>query len=359
MIFRMQNTKAARHFRGANGDYIRSVLFFILCLTIGCTTNTRKNIQDSETSIERTTEKGPVQLTVQISPSAPRLSDIVEMAIIVATESDVEIKPPSFGQAVGDFLIRDYSEVSDTIEESDRATRPIVRKFRYRLEPVHAGKHLIRAIAIEFIDSRPASENRGKTATIESEPIEVEITSELGDKIPNLADLAPMEAPQSLARSTASNWLWLAVPIALLALSLAWFLRRRTAAVVETIVFSPSEIAHTALAALLAEDLPSKNRFQEFYLRLTGIVRNYIEGTTGVRAPEQTTEEFLRAMRLRNLFQAEQSNRLKEFLEAADMVKFAGQQPGSEQIELSIGRAREFVDMQTPVFLPSSPIGAN
>ena len=42
----------------------------------------------------------------------------------------------------------------------------------------------------------------------------------------------------------------------------------------------------------------------------------------------------------------EQSHRLKEFLEAADMVKYAGQRPDALQIDTSIARAKEFIDMK-------------
>ncbi|MFY8199210.1 MAG: hypothetical protein ACOVLE_00965, partial [Pirellula staleyi] len=68
----------------------------------------------------------------------------------------------------------------------------------------------------------------------------------------------------------------------------------------------------------------------------------------GIHAPEQTTEEFLRDTRTNEYFAADQSLRLKEFLEAADMVKYAGQQPDNVQVELSILRAREFIAMKTP-----------
>ena len=78
---------------------------------------------------------------------------------------------------------------------------------------------------------------------------------------------------------------------------------------------------------LLAENLPARGLVKEFYLRLTGIVRQYVEDTTGIRAPEQTTEEFLRDMRSRAAFPPERSVRLAEFLEAADLIKYAGQQP--------------------------------
>ena len=97
---------------------------------------------------------------------------------------------------------------------------------------------------------------------------------------------------------------------------------------------------------MLAEDLPGRGLIKEFYLRLTGIVRQYVEDTTGIRAPEQTTEEFLRDMRSRQVFPRERSGRLAEFLEAADLIKYAGQQPQEGQIDEAISRAREFVSLQ-------------
>ena len=75
-------------------------------------------------TLERVTEKGPVKLVVRVvTPREPRLSDVVEMDVEVTAQPDVEIKPPEFGQAVGDFLVRDYSERKDPIDVLDRAKR--------------------------------------------------------------------------------------------------------------------------------------------------------------------------------------------------------------------------------------------
>ena len=123
-------------------------------------------------------------------------------------------------------------------------------------------------------------------------------------------------------------------------------LRRRKHRPVEPRRLTPEEIAQAALAGLLAENLPGRGLVKEFYLRLTGIVRQYVEDTTGIRAPEQTTEEFLRDMRSRAVFPPERSARLAEFLEAADLVKYAGQQPGQDQLDESIARAHEFVNLK-------------
>ena len=62
-------------------------------------------------------------------------------------------------------------------------------------------------------------------------------------------------------------------------------------------------------------------------------------------------------MRTREIFPADRSARLKEFLEAADMVKYAGQQPDEDQIELSIVRAREFIDLP-PATIPAHSLSS-
>jgi hypothetical protein len=288
-------------------------------------------------AIERRAVKGPVKLFVRVWPREPRLSDLVEMDVTVESQPGVEIKPPAFGQAVGDFLIRDYSE---------RRPEPgagNVRRFHYQLEPAHTGKHLIHAVSVEFVDKRQSTEGKGEPALIESDPLELNVTSELGDQAPSLANLEPMLQPEDVPRSYRFAWLLLAGVAAVLVTLAVLTQRRRKRRPVPVKRQAPEEIAQAALAQLLAEDLPARGLFKEFYLRLTGIVRQYVEDTTGIRAPEQTTEEFLRDMRARAVFPAERSVRLAEFLEAADLIKYAGQQPVEGQVDEAISRAHEFV----------------
>lgn len=291
-----------------------------------------------------------MKLFVRVSPREPRLSDLVEMDVVVESQPDVEIKPPAFGQAVGDFIVRDYSE------RPAEAGAGNVRRFHYELEPAHAGKHLIRSVSIEFIDKRPNSERRGEPSRIETDPLEVNVTSELGNEVPSLANLEPMVPPRPVPHYSVIGWVLgaiVAVVMAILAAVMMW--RRRKRRPVEPPRRTPEEIAGEALALLLAENLPARGLVKEFYLRLTGIVRQYVEDTTGIRAPEQTTEEFLRDMRSRAVFPRERSARLAEFLEAADLVKYAGQQPHEGQIDDAIARAHEFVNLKTS----PAPVPAN
>lgn len=318
----------------------QNLLLFLLLL-FGCSGSTQPvDVSVEKQVLSRVSEKGPVRMTVRVSPPEPRLSDLVNFEIEVVAPEQIEIKAPTFANAVGDFVVRDYHEDSSgTASESKERTR----KFRYELEPVHSGTHLIRSIVIEFVDHRDSSEEKDKVATIASDPIEVKVSSMLDDQVPDLGQLEGMLPPQPLEENHRYWWVCgLLLSIVLLLLAFR-FLRRREPRLANERKRSPEEIAREALVGLLAEDLPRQGLFKDFYVRLTGIVRVYIEETTGLKAPEQTTEEFLREMRTRATFAAERSIQLQEFLEAADMVKYAGQQPGNDQIEISILRAKEFI----------------
>jgi hypothetical protein len=326
--------------RGVSMILGRSLLLLLMLLP-GCSRSTQTvGVDVGKDGISRVSEKGPVRMTVRVSPPEPRLSDLVNLEIEVVGPEQIEIKAPTFGNAVGDFVVRDYHEDSaGASSESKEQTR----KFRYGLEPVHSGIHLIRSVVIEFVDHRDSSEEKDKFATIASDPIEVKVSTMLDDQVPDLGQLEGMLPPQPLEENQRYWWVWVVLVAIVLLLTAFEFLQRRKSPVATERKRSPEEIASESLAALLAQDLPRQGLFKDFYVRLTGLVRVYIEETTGLRAPEQTTEEFLREMRTRSTFSAERSIQLQEFLEAADMVKYAGQQPGSDQVEVSIRRAQEFI----------------
>ena len=224
-----------------------------MVLLAGCGVMGRKDgasPSQSGNAIERSAEKGPVKLFVRVSPREPRLSDLVEMDVTVESQPDVEIKPPAFGQAVGDFLIRDYSE------RPAEAGAGNVRRFHYQLEPAHAGKHLIRSVSIEFVDKRPNSERRGEPALIETDPLEVNVTSELGDEAPSLANLEPMLPPRPVPQTSAIGWLVAAGVAVLLAILGVVALRRRKRRPIEPRRQTPEEIAQAALALLAGGESP-------------------------------------------------------------------------------------------------------
>ncbi len=90
----------------------------------------------------------------------------------------------------------------------------------------------------------------------------------------------------------------------------------------------PHSRALAALDSLLADRLPESGRVEPFFVRLSEIARHYVEGRFGVRAPEQTTEEFLVELGTGVTGGlGPQRGLLRSFLERADLVKFARDVP--------------------------------
>lgn len=290
--------------------------------------------------LEKSTEKGPVKLTVRITPKEPRLSDLLQFDVIVTAPADVTIKAPPFGKSVGEFLINDYNEKTLKSEKDSHT-----QQFHYVLEPQHTGRHLVRSIGVEFTAKGDAT----KSGYIEAEPLDVNVTSPEEANAADLGNLAPMNTPVELPWRLPPVWVLVLVAVGACGViaALVYWRTRRVKTIEKVVYKSPEQIAKEELAALLAENLPARGLFKDFYVRLTGIVRRYIEATTGLRAPEQTTEEFLRDMHFRKVFPPERAEQLASFLEAADMVKYAGLQPGQRQVEEAIARAQEFVGLSS------------
>lgn len=86
------------------------------------------------------------------------------------------------------------------------------------------------------------------------------------------------------------------------------------------------EKALRELTTLEAESLWQKGEVKEYYVRLTDILRNYIEERFNVPALERTTDELTAAAN-GHIELAFQSQRLYSILSTADMAKFARAQP--------------------------------
>ena len=281
-------------------------------------------------------ERGPVTVSIEVAPNPARLSDEPTLTLTIESKQGVRVEKPPFGDGIGDFLIRGFHEPLPEFRDD----REIIRQV-YTLEPTRTGSLLIDPISIVFHDERP--EGDGKAHRVETEAIEVAIDSVVEAEMASLDDLAEMAEPVPIDRPGVPAWVWVtgvAIAGAIAALMVWWFSRRRRQAA--EYVPTPYEIAMRELAALEKAD-SGKCEVKQFYVQLTGIVRRYIEQTTSVHAAEQTTEEFLREITGSERFERAQRDRLKSFLESADLVKFAAHQPTANDVEEALSRARDFI----------------
>ena len=115
----------------------------------------------------------------------------------------------------------------------------------------------------------------------------------------------------------------------------------------ETMVLkSPDEIAIEALEALFDTNLIQKGMVKEYYIRISDILRRYIEAKFKVVALDKTTWELYQEMRLKRINRAH-SDKIRDFLEDCDLVKFAKYVPAQNEIDDIYNKAKEIVKVTT------------
>lgn len=136
-------------------------------------------------------------------------------------------------------------------------------------------------------------------------------------------DIRPIKPPVTIRNPWAiAAWAGGAVVVLwIIGLLLAWFFRRR--AIIKATPIPPHVRARDRIdAALLLINDP-----RAFCIEVSNAVRVYLEERFNLRAPERTTEEFLRDLQSTNHLSREQKGSLVVFLERCDLVKFAKFEP--------------------------------
>jgi hypothetical protein len=129
---------------------------------------------------------------------------------------------------------------------------------------------------------------------------------------------------------------------------LIWYLRRRKK---NKPLFGPPKpeipahiIAFRELRELADEKLWQKSEFKQYYTRLTGVIRHYMERRYGIQAMEMTSHEILEEWKLSGENTGDLDEKLNGLLNLADLVKFAKQKPVASENEENMERAYDFVE---------------
>lgn len=111
----------------------------------------------------------------------------------------------------------------------------------------------------------------------------------------------------------------------------------------------PHVWAINELKRLDEEKLWQKGDFKLFHIRLTEIIRTYIELQLNILALEMTSSEIIEAIRSENKIPNELMNRFTRFLEISDLVKFAKYTPFPDENSFCFKAAFDFVDATKPI----------
>lgn len=105
----------------------------------------------------------------------------------------------------------------------------------------------------------------------------------------------------------------------------------------------PHIIALSNLDIIKKENLWQKGDVKEYYSRVTGVVRTYLEDQFQINALEQTTDEIMDAVNKDQLISSDVCDRLKDILTRADFVKFAKAKPLPDENNKTLTNAYEIV----------------
>ena len=335
--------------------------------------------------------QGDVSVQWNIAPNPARLSDTISLVLSINYDLALEVPAPLFADSLGDFRIVGISSVPIRIENGREFC-----SWTISLIPGKTGKNVVGAIPILYRSSNP-TELPYTWETLHVPPQELEIGSTVANNS-TLTDIPGAVPPIRIYNRSFYYWL---LGIAIVAIAL-YFIRneyqRRKITIIDQVQYTPTQIAMRKLAVLLDSRLYERD-VKAFYIEMTDIVRWFIEQKTNIRAPELTTEEFLREISKRmqqtepslevststdlivpktgrfavktgmgirfsleeksedevtnSFFSPKTRYLLASFLETADLVKFAKFQPSTTEIMAGFRKASEFIELGTDISTPS------
>jgi hypothetical protein len=320
----------------------RIILSMLLCcgvlwLYAGCGKSPDGKAGKAQFEIDKNYERGPITVHVRADKATMTIAETVLLELEAAIEPGYEVRMPKVDKVLESFGIVDWDNLGDKLDPNNR----VVSTYQYRLEPFLSGTYPIPAFTFEFYDVNSTEEKKYELTT---EPIDIEVTSLLGEqraelKIEDIEDVLEMPKPKSFA------WLWvLSVVVVAVAAGLWLYLRRKRVKELVRIFRPAHELAYERLRALVKEDLVSAAKIKEFYERISDILRHYIEHRFSLRAPERTTEEFLAELANTEVLPAADKQRLGEFLQHCDLVKFAKHNPTTQQIQETFDLVKDFIE---------------
>lgn len=320
----------------------RSFSLLALCCCVmltnaGCRDGSQGRAETVEFEIDKSYERGPLSVHVRLDKGKLTIAETLWLELQATVEPGYEVRMPKVDKVLESFGIVDWENLGNKLDENNN----VVSTYRYRLEPFLSGKYEMPALTFEFYDVNSPDDETYELAT---EPIEVEVTSLLGEDRAELV-IEDIEDVVEMPQEASLWWVWALIVVCVAGAVVTWLLLRKKRVAELVRIFKPAhEIAYARLRSLVEEDLVNAGRIKEFYERISSILRHYIEHRFDLRAPERTTEEFLAELQYTDVLSESDKESLGKFLTHCDLVKFAEHSPTTEQIQQTFDLAKEFIE---------------
>lgn len=296
---------------------------------------------------ERATPTADRPLVVRLSTNETVIGRPVLLSAAVAAPADADVVWPTPG-APPTLVMRNSRE----------ERHEYIRSREWELIPLRPG------ICVVWTGSVQVLHAHGSRDEWPVERLELTVRRTLSETNWALRDVTGLE------RWPEENWkrmllaLGAVVGLALLAALIAVLARRARKPAPPEPEIPPHERALRALRMLRAKyrwgeaTEADAAQIESYYVELSAIVRRYLEDAFGLRAPEQTTEEFIRAATTSQKLTLDHQQRVAAFLEQSDLVKFARYRPAAPDMEAAYSAAEQLVLETMPrptAAAPASP----
>lgn len=269
------------------------------------------------------------------------IGDQVKFRINIEHPKEGIVKVPIFTDHIQDKIEVLKVFLPDTLKTNNRlkiSYQYLVTCFdsgEYKLEPI--------SVPIEIGLIRDTLKVTPSMLTVVPMPV---------DTITQVRDIKP---PLHTPLNFAEIWPYLLGVVLLLVIIFAviYFIRKRKSAGHFPPLFKKEEPPYVSaikeLDKLRAEKLWQKNMVKQYYVRLSEIVRVYIEKRFSIEALEMTTDEIIASLHEALMNESSSVDLLKNLLTLADLVKFAKAHPLPDENEVSLLNAYQFINNTKPV----------
>jgi len=287
---------------------------------------------------------GEVSIKLEATPERVSPAQDLMLTVTVEAPAHLEVTLPDLRDRFAGFsMAEDFATEPVTANGRRRQT------YRWRLEPEPAAeRYRLAPFAVTVTDTSQSPGTHSPKDSLLPPPSSFATRPVIfpaeGARPPVTGDPEVNPEPVYIPPTARTVALWIVAALGgLAALAAALFGLTRLSRRVREFRMSPVERAMAELQRLLGRNLPARGLYKEFYIELTMVVRRYIERTRGIRAPEQTTQEFLVAAADHPSFTPEILAQLKTFLESADLVKFAGQEATPAMTDAATANAQTYI----------------
>lgn len=312
---------------------MKKLLLLFILFAFGCD-------QKPETIFEIQPEpvsKGPIRVKVAMAHKEISILDTQKLKIEIEAPVEYSLTTPSLAERLEDFR-----QVPWRFDEEEIIDGKLKIKKYFAFELYESGKQVLPPFVIKYSSGAGEQRLSGslKTPKLEFNIIPVESTGVFD---------TPLHAEAGLERQEPFPWLkWTIIITGVLGLIIGgilafdrFFSKKKEAPVVIT----PAHLlAYNELQALIERKKEEEIPGEQFVTELSEILRRYIERRFHIRAPEQTTEEFLEILTHQRTDINDKTEVLQRFLEFCDLVKFATLKVSDEDMQKGFDFLKDFIE---------------